>query len=105
MKRRRSGSEVEFEPDRRKRSRKTKDHDQDVKLERWPQFTYDFVDETTKLCGQRYAETSTPPSISSEHSPPSTAFATDESAGAAETPASSVGSDLFEKLDPRLHDD
>ena len=105
IKRRRSGSEVEFEPDRRKRSRRTKDHDQDVKLERWPQFTYEFVDETTKLCGQQYAGTSTPPSISSEHSSPSTASLTDESTGAAETPASSVGSDLFDKLDPRLHDE
>ncbi len=105
IKRRRSGSEVEFEPNRRKRSRRTKDHDLDVKLETWPQFTYKFVDETTKLYGQQYAGTSTPPSISSEHSSPSTTSATDESTGVAETPASTVCSDLFDKLDPRLHDE
>ena len=96
---------MEFEPDQRKRSRQTKDHDQDVQLERWPQFTYDFVNETTKLCGQQYAGTSTPPSISSEHSSPPIASVTDESTGAAETPALSVGSDLFNKLDPCLHDE
>lgn len=52
IKRRRSGSEVEFEPNRRKRSRRTEDHDLDVKLETWAQFTYKFVDETTKLYSQ-----------------------------------------------------
>jgi hypothetical protein len=104
IKRRRSGSEVEFEPDRRKRSRRTKDHDLDVKLQTWPQFTYKFVDETTKLYGQQYAGTSTPPSISSEHSSPSNTSATDEFIGATETPPSSVCTDIFDTLDPRLHD-
>lgn len=33
IKRRRSDSEVKFEPDRRKRSRRTKNHDLNVKLE------------------------------------------------------------------------
>ncbi len=67
IKRRRSGSEVEFEPVRR--------------------------------------GTLTPPSVSSEYSSPSNTSATDESIGAAETPASSVYPNLFDKLNPRLYDE
>ncbi len=103
-KRRRSGSEVETTPARRKRSRRTKDRDPDVKRDPWSQFTYEFVDETTKLCGQHGTRTSTPPSISSERSSPSNTAATDEITDATET-ASSVCTDIFDKLDPRLHDE
>ena len=87
-------------PARRKRSRQTKDHDPNVKLD-----AYEFVDETTKLCGQYGTGTSTPPSISSERSSPSNNSATDEITDATETPASSVCTDIFDKLDPRLHDE
>jgi len=104
-KRRRSGSEVDTMPARRKRSRQTKDHDLDMKLDMWPQFTYEFVDETTKLCGQASIGTSTPPSISSGWSSPSNTAATDEITDATETPASSVCTDIFDKLDPRLRDE
>ena len=105
VKRRRSGSEPETMPAWKKRSRQTNDHDHDVKLDTWPQLTYAFVDETTKLCGQHDPGTSTPPLISSDRSSPSNTSATDEITDATETPASSVCTDVFDKLDPRLHDE
>jgi hypothetical protein len=105
VKRGRSGSEPETMPARKKRSRQTKDHDQDVKLDTWPQFTYAFVDETTKLCGKHGPGTSTPHLMSSDRSSPSNTSATDEITDATETPASSVCTDMFEKLDSRLHDE
>jgi len=103
VKRRRSSSELEPQPHRRKRARRIKDHDPDVKLDTWPQLTYDFVDETEKLCDQHGTGTSTPPTISSRRS--SSVTNTDERRDAAETPASSVCTDISDKLDPRLHDE
>jgi len=105
VKRHRSGSEVEIMPARRKRSRQTKDHDPDMKLDTWPQFTYAIVDETAKLCGQHGPETPIPPSISSQRSSSSDTSATDEITDITETPASSVCTDIFDKLDPRLHNE
>lgn len=105
IKRRRSTSGVDTMSPRRKRSRKSEDHDPDVKPDSWPQSIYKFVDKTTKLCGQHGTGTSTPPSISSAHSSPSTTSAMDEVADATETPASSVCTDIFDKLDPQLHDE
>ncbi|KAL2053126.1 hypothetical protein ABVK25_006450 [Lepraria finkii] len=87
-------------PARRKRSKQTKDHDSNVKLD-----AYKIVDETTKRYGQHATGTSTPPSISSERSSPSSFTTTDERRDAAETPASSVCTDMSDKLDPRLHDE
>ncbi|KAL2056550.1 hypothetical protein ABVK25_002944 [Lepraria finkii] len=98
-KRRRSRSEVETMPARRKNLRRTKD----VKLDSCPQSPYEFVDETTKLCSQYGTGTSTTPSISSERSSPSNTSGTDEITDATETLASSVCTD--DKLDPRLHDE
>jgi len=71
-------------PAQRKGSRQAKDHDPDVKLDMLPQLTYEFVDETKKLCGQRGTGTTTPPSISSEHSSPANTSATDETPNATE---------------------
>jgi len=71
-------------PAQRKGSRQAKDHDPDVKLDMLPQLTYEFVDETKKLCGQRGTGTTTPPSISSERSSPANTSATDETPNATE---------------------
>ena len=105
IKRRRSNSEVDATPARRKRSRKSEDHDSDVKLDSWPQSTYEFVDETTNLCGRQGPGRSTPPSIGSERSSPSNSPAIDELTDATETPVTSVCTDIFDKLDPQLHDE
>ena len=104
IKRRRSTSGVDTMSPRRKRARIGKDRDPDVKVDIWPQSTYEFVDETVTLSRRRSPGTSTPPSIKCDGSSPSNA-ATDESKGAAETPASSVCIDLVDKLDPRLHEE
>lgn len=104
IKRRRSTNQADTMPARRKRSRMSKDRDPDVKVDMWAQLTYEFVDETTTLCSRRSPGTSIPPSISSHGSSPSNT-ATDESMGAAEMPASSVCTDLVDKLDPRLLDE
>lgn len=66
---------------------------------------YDIVNETMKLCGQQYTETSTPLSISLKHSSLLTTSVTDKSTGAVKTSVSSVDSDLFNKLDPHLYDE
>lgn len=105
VKRRGSGSEMETMPAPRKRSRQTKYYDADVKLDSWPQFPYEFVDETTKLCGQHATGTSAPPSISSDRSSPWNTSTTDEITDVTETPASSVCTDIFDKLDPRFLDE
>jgi len=104
-KRRESGDEMETMPAPRKRSRQTKDYDADVKLDFWPQFPYEFVDETTKLCEQHATGTSAPPFISSNRSSPSNTSTTNEITDVTETPASSVCTDIFDKLDPRLLDE
>lgn len=104
IKRRRSTNQADTMPARRKRSRMSKDRDPDVKVDMWAQLTYEFVDETTTLCSRRSPGTSTPSSISSHGLSPSNT-ARDESMGAAETPASSVCTDLVDKLDPRLLDE
>ncbi len=70
-----------------------------------PQFTYAFVNETTKLCGKHGPGTSTPHLMSFDRSSPSNTSATDEITDATETPASSVCTDMFDKLDSRLHDE
>lgn len=88
-----------------KRYKQAKDHDPDVEQDLWPKFTYEFVDETTKLCGQHNTGTSTPRLTSSEHSSPSNTSATDEIVDATETPASSVCTDILDKPDPRLHNE
>ncbi len=64
----------------------------------------EFVDETTKLFRQQSAGASTAPSTSSDRSSPSSSLAADEIVRATETPASSVCIDIFDTLDPRLHD-
>ena len=102
VKRRRSGSEVETMPARRMRSRQTKDYDPDVKVDMWPQFTYEFVNETTKLYSRHGTRTSTP-SISSEQLFLLNTFAKDEVTDATDTPASSICTNIFDKLDLRLH--
>ncbi|KAL2049138.1 hypothetical protein ABVK25_010567 [Lepraria finkii] len=104
IKRRRSDGEGSAIPARRKRSRKTKDFDSDIKLESGLQSTYEFLDETAKLYGQRSTGTSTPPTRS-ERSSLSNTSSTDEITAATETPASSVCTDIFDKLDPLLHDE
>ena len=104
VKRRRSSSKVDTMPARKKRSRQTKDHNPDMKVDMWPQFTYEFVDETMKLCGRHSTGTSTPPLISSQCSSPLNT-AMDESIGAMETLVSSVCTDIFDKLDPHLLDE
>ncbi|KAI9800690.1 MAG: hypothetical protein M1825_004012 [Sarcosagium campestre] len=104
IKRRRSASGVDTMSPRRKRSRKSEDRSPDAKVDMWSQLTYDFVDETTTLCSRRSPGISTPLSTSSHGSSPSNT-ATDESMGAAETPASSVCTDVVDKLDPRLLDE
>lgn len=96
---------TETMPARKKRFKQTKDHDQDVKLDTWPQFTYAFVNETTKLYGKHGPGTSTPHLMSSDRSSPSNTSVTDEITDSTETPASSVCTDVFEKLDSRLHDE
>ena len=79
----------------------SKDRDPDVKVDTSPQLTYEFVDKTTTLYSRRSPGISTPPLISLYGlSPLNTA--TDESIGAAETPASSIYTNLADKLDPRL---
>lgn len=83
----------------------TKYYDADVKLDSWPQFLYEFVDETTKLCGQHATGTLTPPSISSDRSSPWNTSTTDEITDVTETPASSMCTDIFDKLDPRFLDE
>lgn len=100
MKRRRSSGNVDTMLARRKTSRQTNDHDPNVKLD-----AYEFVDERTKLYGQHDTGISTPPWISSERSSPSDTSATDENTDAIETPASSVCTDISDKLDPRLHNE
>ena len=105
VKRRKSLSEEEPMPVRRKRSRQSNNHDPNAELESGPRFTYKFVDETTKLCSQQYARTSTTPSVDSNCSSPSNTATTDEITDATETPASSVYNDIFDKLDPRLLDE
>lgn len=59
------------------------------------------MDETTKLYSRYSPRTSSPPLINLQYL---SLFntATDESIGTAETPASSIYIDLFDKLDPRL---
>ena len=106
IKRRRYTSQAETIPARRKGFRISKDCDPDVKVDIWPQVIYEFVDETTTLCSRfgRSPGTSDPPLISSHGSSPSNT-ATDESMGAAETPASSVCTDIVDRLDPRMLDE
>ena len=105
VKRGRSGSETATMPAWKKRSRQTKDHDQDVKLDTWPHFAYAFVDETTKLGGKHGPGTSTPHLMSSDRSSPLNTSVTDEITDTTETPALSVYTDMFDKLDSRLHDE
>ena len=104
IKRRRSTNGLTTMSPRRKRSRKSEDRSPDVKVDMWPQLTYEFVNETTTLCNRRSPGTSTPPSTSSHGSSPSNT-ATDENMGAAETPASFVCIDLVDEFDPRLFDE
>ena len=68
------------------------------------QFTYAFVDETTKLCGQYGPRLSTPLLISSDCSSPLYTSATDEIVDAIETPVSSVCTKVVDWLDPCLHE-
>lgn len=104
VKRRRFGSEVKTMSAWKKRFRQIKNYDADVKLDTWPQFIYEFVNETTKLCDQRGTKTSQSSSISSKRFSSSNTFTTDEITNVAETSTSSVCTDIFDKLDPRLHD-
>ncbi len=105
IKRRRFNSEVKIISTRRKRFRRIKNRDSDVKRNSWSQFTYKFVNETTKLCGQHGTRTSTSSSISSKHSSSSNIIVTNEITNVTETSTSSVCTDIFDKLDPRLHDE
>ena len=64
-----------------------------------------FFDETAKLYGQRGTGTSISSSTRSEHSSLFNTSATDELTDGTETSASSVCTDIFDKLDPLLHDE
>ena len=70
-----------------------------MKLDSGPKFSYEFVDETTKLCRQHAIGTLTAPSMSSDRSCLSNTSIMDKVTGITETPALSVCVNIFDKPD------
>ncbi len=87
----------------KKQFKQIKNYDADVKLNTWSQFTFKFVNETTKLCDQRNTETSQSSLISSKRFSSLNIFTTNEITNVTKTSTSFICIDIFNKLDFHLH--
>lgn len=103
VKRWRFSSKVKTMLAQRKRFKQTKDNNSNIKLNMWPQSTYAFVNEMTKLCGQHGFKTLIFLSISSQCSSLSDTSVMNKITDTIETLMSSVCTDIFDKLDPHLY--
>ena len=107
-KRRRSHDELETKPDHIKRSRRITLHNTETKInvKTRPGLKHEFVDETTKIVDRQRGGMFTISSIDSENSSSMMIdWDTEKSISATETPASSVYSDVLDKIDPRILND